>query len=96
MSNYVKQTDADPNEFRCPTGVIASPTGYYGMIRDGICVGPRRDTIEEARSDAEKVKDLIMKTGREFVSSPIMQKSIGWLPCRALLKIVEGAWTSAK
>lgn len=53
----------DPDEFRCPTAIVAAPLGYCGKTRDGMFLGPLRDTVEEARADAEQVEDLVLAAG---------------------------------
>ena len=78
MNTNVLQAGGDPKEFRCPTVVVAAPVGFCGKVRDGVFIGPLRDTIEEAKSDAEKVEDLILEVGMQIGYAPIMHRCIKW------------------
>lgn len=57
------QPSRDPSEFKGRlVTVVAGPLGYYGSLQKWL-VGPRRDTIEEARADADQVEDLVLTAG---------------------------------
>ena len=57
------RSSRDPSEFKGRlVSVVAGPLGYYGSLQKWF-LGPRRDTIEEARADAEQVEDLVLAAG---------------------------------
>lgn len=57
------QAGRDPSEFKHPTVVVAAIFGYHGKARDGAFLGPQRDTIAEAKADAEYVEELTNEAG---------------------------------
>lgn len=53
----------DPTEFKHPTAVVAAPLGYHGKARDGGFLGPQRNTIVEAKADAELAEEWTLQGG---------------------------------
>ena len=52
----------DPSEFEYRLVVVAGPVGFYGSIGK-VFLGPRRDTKQEALSDAAHAEELMLRAG---------------------------------
>ena len=57
------RSSRDPLEFKHRlVSVLAGPLGYYGSVQK-LFIGPRRDTIEEAKSDADLAAEWTLQGG---------------------------------